>query len=267
MDTNKKPVIGISLSGGGARGIAHIGVLQALAEAEIEIDIVAGASAGSIVGAMYAAGLSPQQMLAAIKESNFLKLVKFGLPNMGITKLDYLSERLTGVIPNDSFASLKKPLYVAITNANTGKLEIVSDGPLYQVLMASCCIPLLFQPIEIAGQLYIDGGILSNLPVTPIRDKADFVIGVNVVPQQIIPSDELTGFFTLSFRVFDLGILSNSRPESARCDHLIEPARLGEYGVMQFHKYEEIYQLGYDTARAQIRRIQAAIDRKAEVML
>ena len=141
--------IGISLSGGGARGFAHIGVLKALEENDIFPDVIAGTSAGAIIGALYAAGKTPDEMLDFVRESSILKIFRVTLPNKGLTSLDYLRERLEEVLPVDDFASLQKELYVAVTNLKSGELEIIHHGLLHETIMASSAIPLVFKPVEI----------------------------------------------------------------------------------------------------------------------
>jgi NTE family protein len=259
--------IGISFSGGGARGIAHIGVLQALLDYKIEPQFVAGASAGSVVGVLYAAGFSPSDILGFIKESSFFKLVKLGFPNGGLTKLSYLKERLSAVISEDDFSTLKRPFWVAITNLNTGKLVVKNEGPLIDIIVASCSIPMVFQAVEIGGEYFVDGGLLCNLPVSPLLSVAEFTIGVNVVPGDPMGSEEMGSVLNVANRSFDLAILANSRPEAALCDFLIEPAGLSNYGVFNFNKYEELYQLGYDRTLDIIPALLEKIDQKSRVIM
>jgi NTE family protein len=248
----EKIKVGLSLSGGGARGFAHIGVIQALLEDGIQPDAISGASAGSVVGALYAAGYSPEEMLQFVKESNFLKLMKFGIPSGGLSKLTYLRERLSTVIDEDDFAGLKYPLSVAITNLNNGVLEIKEEGPLYDVIMASCSVPLVFQPVELDKKLYVDGGLLCNLPVQPLRDKMDFVIGVNLVPPVDVDHKTLSGVMSIAHRCFDLSIWANTQPQCELCDVLMEPKGITDFTIFQFNKYKEIYKVGYESAKAQM---------------
>ncbi|MEL7249544.1 MAG: patatin-like phospholipase family protein [Bacteroidota bacterium] len=244
--------IGLSLSGGGARGFAHVGALQALLEAGIEPDAVAGASAGSVVAALYAAGFTPPEMQQFIKESNFLRFVKLGIPSGGLSKLTYLRDRLEAVIQTDEISDLKHSLWVAITNLNTGSLELRNKGPLYDVVMASCSIPLVFQPVELDDQLYVDGGLLCNLPVAPLRDHSDFVIGVNLTPPVEVPKKTLSGVVGIAYRCFDLSVWANTQPQAMLCDFLLEPDEIVTYTIFQFNKYEKIYELGYQHMKARI---------------
>jgi len=251
--------IGLCLSGGAARGIAHVGVIQALLEAGIEPAVTAGSSAGSVVGVLYAAGLSPSEMLDFIEQSNFLKLVKFGLPSGGLSRLTFINERLAAVIPENDFARLKKPLFVTMTNLNSGQLEVRNSGQLFEVITASCCIPMVFKPVEIDGHLYVDGGLLSNLPVEPLLTEADFIIGVNVIPQVVLENKALNGVIDIANRCFDLSILANSRPQVSLCDYLVRMEGIGEFGVFQFNRYQEIYELGYAEAVRQMPEILATL--------
>lgn len=241
--------VGISLSGGGARGIAHIGVLQALQEYGIEPEMVVGCSAGAIVGALYAAGASTDTMRQFVKDSSMWKLINFGLPSGGLTQLTALKQRLAEFIEVDSFESLKKPLYVGISNLNTGKIVVRHRGELFVVVQASSSIPLVFQPIEIDGQLYVDGGLLCNMPVAPIRKQVDFVIGVNVMPRVHAANRSVNSFMGVAARCFELAVWANTQSEAKKCDLLIEPKEVSEYHLFQFNKQEELYRIGYESAK------------------
>lgn len=248
MENGKK--VGISLSGGGARGIAHIGVLKALEEHGIQPDVIVGCSAGSIVGALYAAGMNTDAMLDFIKDSRLWKLVSLRLPGGGLAKLDYLKERLTECIDDDSFEGLKKALYIAIANLNSGKLEIRNAGTLYSIVQASCAIPLVFEPIEINGDLYIDGGALCNMPVEPLKEVTDYVIGVNVMPRIKVTKTTVNSMRGIAMRCFEMAIWSNTQGEAEKCDLLIEPKLINKYHIFQFNKYQELYEIGYEAAKA-----------------
>lgn len=258
--------IGISLSGGGARGSAHIGVLSALLNRGIEPTSVAGTSAGSIVGALYAAGFSTAQMMEFVKTSKMIKLVNFGLPTAGITKLTYLKDRFREFGLPETFEELKRPFHVAITNLNTGELEIRSSGPLYDVVMASCSIPLIFEPVEIDGHRYVDGGVLCNLPVSPLREECDFVIGVNVIPQVSLGARDINGFTGVMQRCFDLAILANTRPEADGCDFYLEPERIAEFEIYQLNRAQELYELGYQVMAAELGRLKERIAEKQKAL-
>lgn len=240
--------IGISLSGGGARGIAHIGVLKALEEKGIQPEAIVGCSAGSIVGALYAAGLNTDDLLHFVKDSNLWKLLSLRLPAGGFSKLDYLKSRLGECISEDNFESLLKKLHIAIANLNTGKLEVRNAGILFSIVQASCSIPLVFEPIEIDGDLFVDGGTLCNMPVSPLKEQADFIIGVNVMPRIQVTKASVSTMRGVAMRCFEMSIWSNSHAEAEKCDWLIEPKLVNKYHIFQFNKYQELYEIGYEAA-------------------
>ncbi len=258
--------IGVCFSGGGARGVAHIGVLVALQEAGIPIAALAGTSAGAIVGALHAAGVSTQDMHELARQSSMFKIYRMGIPRMGLTRLDYLRDRLEKLIPEDDFGALQIPLYVGMTNLCSGQLVIRSQGPLHQVIEAACSVPLVFKPVEIDGDYYADGGLLNNMPVEPLLTKTDFVIGVNVMPQVAVDPKELNSWMGIASRCFDLSIHANTRVAAAKCDYLIEPKGIHKYGIWQFTRNEEMYQIGYESAKAVIPDLKRRIGLLQRVM-
>ena len=252
--------IGLSLSGGGARGIAHIGVLKALKEHQLEPSAVAGSSAGAIAGALFAAGLSIEKMMEFVKDSKVFRMINLGIPSGGLIKPTYIKKRLAAYIKEDRFEALKLPLYVAITNLNTGQLQIVNEGPLFDVVMASSSIPLLFQPVEINGYHYVDGGLLNNMPVTPLVKTTNFVIGVNVMPQIEIDEKSLQNFTSIATRCLYLSIKANTIPSLPLCNVVIEPKEAQNFHIFQLNKFEELIEIGYQATIKKIPEIKAGIE-------
>lgn len=255
-----KPIkIGLCLSGGGAKGIAHIGVLKALHESSIYPDIISGTSAGSIIGTLYAAGKTTEEMTEFVRDGSLFKIYKVILPSDGLTKLSYLKEKLAEVIPHDSFEALKRPLFVAVTNLLSGEIEIRSKGTLFDVIVASSSIPLVFSPVEIDGQLYVDGGVLANFPVKPLVKRADVIIGVNLMRHTPVPEKTVQNIIGIATRCFAIAIGSNTQPQLHHCDVLIEPANLEPYNLFQIHRYKELIEIGYEAAMDKIPEIIDAI--------
>ena len=252
--------IGLALSGGGARGVAHIGVLRALEEHGIEVDVLSGTSAGAIVATWYSAGLTFEQMLEIVAESSLFKAFKLVIPNTGLTSLSYLKERLAKVISADNFSVLKKPTYIAISNLNKGQLEVRSEGILFDVVTASSTIPLIFKPVEIDGEIYVDGGVFCNLPVEPIKNEVDYTIGVDVMPAVEWDSKSLNGWFGIGIRCFELSVHANSLGQKQLCDHVIEVEKAVSYHTFQFNKHQELEELGYQAAIASMDQILAGLD-------
>jgi len=247
--------IGISLSGGGAKGIAHVGVLQALIDHGIELDIIAGTSAGAIVGALFAAGIPPSEMLSAIRNTSYLRIFALQWPNRGLGDMAYLNKLLARMIQVDSFANLKKPLYVTLTNLNSGQVEIRNRGPLFNVVSASCSVPILFKPVEIDGSHYLDGGIGMNMPVRCLIGKCDLIVGVNLVNHHPLSDHYLDSWREIMSRVFDLSVYNNVKPEMDLCDIVIEPIDIHLYSRFNFNQAEQLYKAGYDGAMLKIPEI------------
>lgn len=255
----EKPKIGIALSGGGAKGIAHIGVLKALLENGIEPDLISGTSAGAIAGALYAAGYKPAEMLEFVKDASIFKIFKVVLPNDGLTKLTYLRNQLTKYIPDKEMENLHKELFVVLANLNTGMAETWSKGNIYDVVMASSSIPLVFKPVEINGNLYVDGGLLNNLPVEPLVGKADFIIGVNVMPHITVEGKYVQNLIGIATRCFELSIHANTKPSTTYCDVLIAPNAIHSYSIFNFNKHQELFEAGYQEGLRKVLTIKKMI--------
>ncbi len=237
--------IGITLSGGGARGIAHIGVLQALESAGIFPDMISGCSAGAMIGALYAEGYSPRKIYSLIENKSIYSIIKMGLPDKGMMELAYFRKILHENIPHDAFDQLKKPFFVSVTNLNSGDCEIISDGPLTDFVIASQSIPLVFKPQKIGNDLYVDGGVLNNLPVEPLRPLCDILIGVNVTP--ISYTENLNGMREVGFRILNLSLKTNMESRIKQCDFIIEPDT-STYTIFDVNKSKLIYDAGYEAA-------------------
>ena len=248
---------GLALSGGGARGIAHIGVLQALEENQIYPGVIAGTSIGSIVGALYASGMSINQMLEFATQSSLLKIFRPRFTFTGLTDLSYLRENLQNLIPHDSFEQLHRPFYATVCNLHTGQAQVINTGSLSKAVEASCSIPMVFDPVEINDEYYVDGGLMNNLPVESIRDKAKFIIGVDVMPQVPLRNASFKIAHQVALRCFEMAIWSNSRLSRTSCDLLIEPKGVFNYHIMEFGKVQELYEIGYDAAQDMMPELKA----------
>lgn len=248
-----KRKIGIVLSGGGARGIAHIGILKALEEAGIRVDIISGTSAGAIAGALYAHGYSPDDMLRIIKEIKYLQVIRPGLLQKGLIKSDSLIRVLTEYLPKRKFENLNIPLYVCATNMREGRSVYFHQGELVMPVAASSSIPVLFSPVMIDGETYSDGGVMNNFPLDPIEFKADLLLGasVNPIDRQSVPSSMLA----VGERTYLLAIRENSKVREVRCHWLVEPAELHKYGILEVKKADEIYEAGYRAAVKKLEQV------------
>jgi NTE family protein len=238
------PKIGIALSGGGVKGFAHLGVLKALEEKGIEADVLAGVSAGAIVGSFIAAGKKPSEVMKLINESDFFDFAKLSLPNRGIFTLDNMTENLKKSLGIKSFEELKIPFYVGAANIERARMEYFDKGDLIKIIQASASIPVLFSPVEINGELYVDGGLFENLPVNPLLDKCDILIAVNVMPVNL--NGKLDSITDIAVRTFQLKTIVNAEELKAKADIFIEPPGIEKYNILNTKYSQELYDLGYN---------------------
>lgn len=254
----KQYKFGIALSGGGARGILHIGVLEALHKYGIRPEIISGTSAGALVGAFYAAGMEPLQILELVKSSKITQVIKWRVPSGGLIDLKKALFILEKNIGEDNFSALKKPFYCSVVNLNSGQSEIKSEGKLFQWVLASASIPVIFEPQIIDGVTYIDGGLLNNLPVDCIRDQCRILIGVHVNHNG--PEKNITGMKAIAERTFRLAIGQNVSESLAKCDFVIDPPETRLYNTFDFKKADEIFKIGFDETEKRILEMFDSVD-------
>src|ERR1700741_305047 len=173
---------GLVLSGGGARGFAHIGVVKALQEKNISFDMISGTSAGSMIGVFLADGFSPDEIIEIFKEYELLGILNFLSWKPGLLSFDKLKKLLQNNLRNRTFEKLRMPFFVAATDYRNGEQKVFDSGDLIEPILAASSIPMLFNPVYINKIPYVDGGISSNLPIEPLEVKVERLIGVHVNP-------------------------------------------------------------------------------------
>ena len=234
---------GIALSGGGARGIAHLGVLKALDELGVPLDYISGTSTGALVGALYSYGLSPEKILELIINTRFFSSLRPAWTWTGLVNMDGLRDLILKLIPEDSFDALKIPLTITATNLTKGKAEYFTAGPLTSAVLASCCVPVLFNPVHVNGEVYVDGGMTDNLPSKSIRHKCNLLIGshCNYVSNEF----DVKNFRSVIERSLLMAISGNTTLSKELCDILIEPPGLANISVFDVKNAELMFDVGY----------------------
>lgn len=239
--------IGMALSGGGARGIAHLGVLRALAEFGIRPDVIAGSSAGGIVGGLYAAGYGPAEILDIIKSADLFNIFSLKF-HQGIFSMKAFEKIYLKHIPHNTFVGLNIPLYLTATDILKGETRYFSAGPdappLSVALMATSCVPVAFQPVEYDGAELLDGGILNNLPIEPLTDVCDTIIGVHV--NSIDRAVDHVQTKDLIDRAFHLSLSGFVREKQDKCALFIEPSAMSRFGMFDIQDSDAIYVAGYE---------------------
>jgi NTE family protein len=244
--------VGVVLSGGGALGFAHIGALQALEDSGIKPEIIAGTSMGSIVGAFYASGYSPDKIYEFIKNEKFDHPINILAPTLKRGQLGLSSQKnilkvLQKYIPHNSFEALKMPLFVCVANLTSGKAEFVHSGELHSYILASSAIPTVFEAVEINDMIYVDGGVLNNFPAQAIRKECTYLIGIDVKPNYEFNAAK--DIKDILMRSLQLVISENSQAGRKLCDVLIEPQSNSFFNEFSFKDFKKIYHDGYNAMK------------------
>lgn len=244
---------GIALSGGGARGFAHAGALKALEEAGIKIDIIAGVSAGAVVSVLYSGGVRPDDMIHLFDNTGFTHLVDFRLGGGGLFNIDKFMRRvMRAIAPHKNLEDLKIPVYVCATDLNTAKTVTFDSGAISPRVCASCSIPIIFKPVEIDGNYYVDGGVLQNLPARVIRDKCETLIGINVSP--ISPYKTAGSLIDVAVRSYNLMAKANQQLDMDVCDMVVETHEISQYRVFNLKEIQQVFNAGYINMRSALRK-------------
>lgn len=247
---NKK--IGLVLSGGGTKGISEAGVLQFLEEKKISVDVIAGTSAGAIVGGLYAFGKSPEEILEFFKSVYFFNWKHFTLTKPGFINSDVFKLYLKPIIGEIKIKDLKKELIINATDLIQGETFVFSgEDYLLDAIIASCSVPGLASPFKKDEYLLSDGGILNNFPSNLIKEKCDQLIGVYVAPLQDVQNNQLTSIKAVATRAYELLSHSVENYKFKDCDWFISPKDLSNYGMFESKKtrMDELFQLGYEEAK------------------
>lgn len=250
--------VGLALSGGGARGMAHLGVLKALEEFGIPVAAISGTSAGSIAGAFYCSGYKPDEILEIITRTGFLKSVRPAWAWTGLLSMDGFRSVMHQYIPHNSFEALKIPLTTAATEIRLGKVQYFNSGELIASVIASATIPALFNPIIMNGHTYVDGGIMDNLPVQPLVGHTDFIIGSHCSP--VAERFDIRSVKDITERSLLIAINVNSSISKKSCSLVIEPPELAKFSTFDLAKGKEIFDIGYSFTRNNFKAIDFQIN-------
>jgi len=249
--SSRSNALGICLSGGGALGFGHIGVLQSLEDHGIFPQHIVGSSMGAIIGTLYAAGYSPAEMLKFIKDEKFYKITKLmnfqpAFLKLGLSNHSNLRSLIRELIPHNSFEQLKKKMHICVVNLNKAEWQIVDSGnDLDKWVAASASTPGIFEAIKYEEEYFVDGGLLNNMPAQGIEEDCQTIIGVDVIPH-LIPSELNKMIETLAFSIRAMQH-QNSVQGRDLCRFVIEPTAIAEFHEFSFDAYQSIYQHGYST--------------------
>ena len=241
--------IGLVLSGGGMRGVAHIGAIKAFEEYGINPTHIAGTSAGAIVGALYAYGYNWQDILKFFKTLQLLDIKKYALKKPGFLDTEKFYSKFKFYLKEDDFSILKKELFITATNILDGNLEFFDTGELIKPLLASAAFPGVFSPVNINDSYYIDGGVLNNFPINVLKDKCDTIIGVYVNGYEAISIYDLKHSHNVVERAFKLKSVKEDIAKFKDCDLVVYPKELSKYGTFDKKNIDTIFKIGYEATK------------------
>jgi NTE family protein len=192
-----RPVVGLALGGGMARGCAHVGVLRELEKAGIPIDLIAGTSVGSLIGGAYAAGLAPDQIENLALNINWNDLGRVTISRLGFYDSKRTEDFIRANFPVTEFEQMRIPFGAVATDIQTGKMVVFTEGSLPLAIRASCAMPIFYTPVMVNGRMMVDGGLVGHIPASVARMMgADIVIAVDVNSQHL-PIPQPTHLFTV----------------------------------------------------------------------
>ena len=253
MFSRKK--VGLTLSGGAARGFAHIGVLKVLQENAIPVDYVTGASVGSIIGALFCGGYGWEEILKIGSDLKWSELVRPTLSGMGLVKSDRLENFINELLGSIDFSDLEIPLQVVAVDLKTAREIVFTSGPVARAVRASSSVPGIFEPVIInEDRILVDGGVINNLPCTLARQmgaRKIIAVDLNADPSSDQPPENLLDITYRSFAI----MLNNSSIEGRNeADILIQPD-LQDYNYHDLSQVDEMVKKGEEAAKAQLKHL------------
>lgn len=278
-----EPKVGLVLSGGGAKGLAHIGVLKVIDSLGIKVDYVAGTSMGAVIGSLYASGYSGKQLDSIFKTVDFDAIINDNLPrastafderantekylvklpfnnfkvklpsalSKGYNTYSLLLKLTLHVNKIENFSELPIPFFCLATNIETGKQVVLDSGNLTQAVMASSALPSLFQPVNINGNLLIDGGVVNNYPVDELRAKGiDIIIGVDV-QHGLASRDQLTSAPEVLIQINNFRTINDMKFKVNKTDIYLKPD-IDNFNVVSFNEGSKIIEAGKNEALSKL---------------
>jgi NTE family protein len=247
--------IGLALSGGAARGIAHIAVLEVLEKDDIPIRAIAGTSAGSIIGALYAAGVPLVEIKRILLQAKWRDILSFTLPKVGLISSEGIYRFMQNTLPVKDFSSLSIPFAAVAADLKNAEKIVLTSGSLARAVQASCSLPVIFTPTEIDGKILVDGGVASQIPVNTVREHlgAKQVVAVNV-NYKSLETEEYDSVIKIAAHLSMLWASRNAREEEKLADVVIQVNARG-MSLYDLSKAEELLRRGRQAAEDKLPEI------------
>ena len=258
-----KPVIALVLGSGGARGYAHIGVIEVLEKNGIKPDLIVGTSAGSIAGSIYASGKSANELKNIALNMQVNDVREFNIGIQGFFDGSKVENYVNQQVGNTALEDMKIPLYVVATELKQGNKIVFNKGNTGQAVRASISIPSMFVPVNISGREYVDGGLVSPVPVNVARDLgADIIIAVDILAQPIhTETTNVWGMFNQNINIMQNKLAAE---ELKNADIVIQPDLREKVHIFDVKGREATMQSGVEAAQQKLNRIELLVKTKTE---
>ncbi|RWX03508.1 patatin-like phospholipase family protein [Flavobacterium cerinum] len=244
--------IGLILSGGGTKGIAHAGVLKFFDEIGLKPTHIAGTSSGAIVSSLYAWGKKPEEILEFFKSIYFFHWKHFTFRKAGFIDSDAFRDYFYSVFKDATLGDIPFKMQLTATDLVSGKLKIFGkETKIADAVLASSAFPGVISPYEIDGKLYSDGGIINHFPSDILQGRCEKLIGIYVSPIQKIEAGDLKTIRSVTTRAYDLLSANNNMQKLTLCDWVISPDELALYSTFETSKLkmDQIFRIGYESAK------------------
>ncbi|WP_349410392.1 patatin-like phospholipase family protein [Pseudalkalibacillus sp. SCS-8] len=252
-----KPKIGLALGSGGARGFAHIGVLKALHEAGIPIDMIAGSSMGALVGSFYCAGHEPKTMIKMARMFRRRYYMDYTVPKMGFVSGNKVKQLIHAFTQGKRIEELNIPFSVITTDLLSAEKVVITEGPISDAVRASIAVPGIFVPQRMGDRLLVDGGVIDRVPVSVIKEMgADIIIAVDI--SHIKENPEINTIFDVIMQSIDIMQRELVKAHEITTDVLIRPL-VENFSSSAFKDIDEIIEIGEMETKDKLVDIEAAI--------
>lgn len=261
-DGGVRPRVALVLGGGAARGFAHVGVIRALEQEKIPVDLVVGTSVGSLIGAIYASDVNSFELewtaFSLEKEHLFDYGILSAFTGMGPVKGDRLEEFVKNKIPVQNIEQLKLPFAAVATDLNRGSRVVLDQGPVGRAVRASCSIPGVFQPVNHQDRLLVDGGVVDNIPIDVAREKgADIVIAVDI--GENVANFNINNLVDVVLQATNIMFSENVKYKAKDADVLIRPA-VGDISMLDFTQKKRCMLAGIEATQRAMPEIKRKIE-------
>ncbi len=251
--------IGLALSGGAARGIAHIAVLDILEREGVPIHAIAGTSSGSIIGALYCAGMSVSEIRRVLLNAKWTDMLKFSVPRTGLISSEGIFKFMEDILPVNKFSALPLPFAAVATDLRSGEKVAITSGSIAKAVQASCSLPVIFTPTEINKKVLVDGGVSSQVPVRTVREELGIknVIAVDV-NYKALELEQFDNIVKIAAHLSALWASRNAREEEKLADVVIQVNARG-IPLYDLSKSTELLRRGKKAAEEKMPEIRALL--------